>query len=95
MIVLTLVGGKNEKDFEWILTELGIKTVKTVNTGMFGNFGTLTYWLDISEKDDPVVKRRELASMVQRVMPNCMILYEHGDWNRIYILKRFRVSNTF
>lgn len=94
-IVVTLVGGKNDKDFEWILSDAGLKTVNTVNSGMFGNFSTLTYYIHVPEKDDMIVKRRTMMALIEQRLPNCMALYEHGNWNRIFVMKQFREKNSF
>lgn len=93
-MVVTIVGTKYEEDFEWILSDLRIKTVNTVNSGMFGNFSTITYFLDIPE-DGRIEMRRKLMNLVRQRIPSAMALYEHGDWNRIYIMKRFRIENNF
>lgn len=92
-MVVTIIGSGFDEEFEWILTELKVKTVNTVNSGMFGNFGTLTYWLDIPE-DEKMECRRKLMNLIRERLPSAMALYEHGDWNRVYILKRFRIKNS-
>lgn len=92
-MVVTIVGSGFDEEFEWILSDLKIRTVNTVNSGMFGNFGTLTYYLDISE-DGKIEIRRKLMNLIRERLPSAMALYEHGDWNRIYIFKKFRVKNS-
>lgn len=92
-VVVTIVGKGYDEEFEWILTELAVKTVNTVNSGMLGNFATLTYYLEIPE-NDIIVKRRELMNKIRERLPQAMALYMHGDWNRIFIMKRFRIQNT-
>lgn len=85
MISITMVGGYFEDLFEAILTDVGINPVNPINVGMFGNFKTLTYLIDIPDTE-VVQTRKNIMAKVKEQMPYALCLCEYGNWNRIILM---------
>ena len=67
---------------------LFINPVNRVNHGMFGNFRTLTYIFDIDD-DKLIKKRRDFMNILGDERRYLIPMWEHGDWNQVYILRRW------
>ena len=64
----------------------GINTVNQVNSGMLGNLTTLTYYVELEEKD-VIEKRKRLMKEIEKDNMRLMALYVQGDWMRIFVMK--------
>lgn len=85
MISLTLIGTRQALEIESLITNIGIKTVNAVNSGMFGNFGTLTYFIDCSDDGDMEI-RKKLLNCIKETIPGAKCLCEYSNWNKIWVV---------
>jgi hypothetical protein len=85
-MTLTLIGTLFVDGIEGIFADLDLlKYVNSINSGMFGNFKTLMYTMDIP--DSEIVRtRKTLLECVKERIPLATCLCEYGNWNRIVLL---------
>jgi hypothetical protein len=72
---------------ESVFHELGLTDINRPGKGMLGNFKLYTYVINI-EEDKFISTRRAIMDSMQFRNTHILALYEHGNYQNIYIMKK-------
>lgn len=85
-------------DLVWIVEsvfhELELTDINRLGEGMLGNFKLYTYVINI-EEDKFISTRRAIMDSIQFRNTHILALYEHGNYQNIYIMKKSAFRTRF